>query len=86
VIFRIDPNAPPQPRTEKEVRACGAELVDHVKGAQEAGIASKDLATHIRTQLGPFDYKIDKPVNPQGHEWKYEVGADGHAREGPINE
>jgi len=87
-LFRIDHNAPAEPRTEKEMRARAAELTVHMKGSKEDGITSEDFPTYLRTKLGWFDYKTStgEPVNPKGLEWKYSVTAKGTTREGYIDE
>ena len=85
VLFRIDHNAPPDANTEEELRAQQAKLATYIKGANDDGISSKDMTTDIRAKVGWFDNRTGMPINPKGLEWRYEVDADGTAREGPIN-
>ena len=85
VLFRIDHNAPPDANTEEELMAQQAKLATYIKGANDDGISSKDMPTDIRAKVGWFDNRTGMPINPKGLEWKYEVAADGTAREGPIN-
>lgn len=75
----------PWPLTEKEIRACTAELKTFIAGAKEDGVDSKDFAAYIRTQVGFFDYKSDEPVNPNGYEIRYAVDPNGWVREGPLD-